>query len=107
MGVLINIIGLPFALPYFAVIDQILKANLDWIPSLTVLVIYNVLYILPFSLLLLVRILYREKSDAIFSKINSVMDRIADVLMPFILVVIGGLLIADSIFYFVNDASLF
>ena len=107
MGVLINLIGLPFALPYFAVIDQILKADLDWIPSLTVLLVYNVLYILPFSLLLLIRIVYREKSDAIFSKINSVMERIADVLMPFILVVIGGLLIADSIFYFVNDASLF
>ena len=107
MGVLINIIGLPFALPYFAVIDQILKADLDWIPSLTVLLVYNLLYILPFSLLLLIRILYREKSDAIFSKINSVMDRIADVLMPFILLGIGGLLIVDSIFYFVNDASLF
>jgi cytochrome c biogenesis protein CcdA len=107
MGVLINIIGLPFALPYFAVIDQILKADLDWIPSLTVLLIYNLLYILPFSLLLLIRILYREKSDAIFSKINSVMERIADVLMPFILIGIGGLLIIDSIFFFSNGTPLF
>ena len=107
MGVLINLIGLPFALPYFAVIDQILKADLDWISSLTVLLIYNLLYILPFSLLLLIRILYREKSDAIFSKINSVMERIADVLMPFILVGIGSLLIVDSIFFFISSTSLF
>lgn len=107
MGTLINIIGLPFALPYFAVIDQILKADLDWIPSLTVLLIYNLLYILPFSLLLFIRILYREKSDEIFSKINVIMERIADVLMPFILIVIGGLLIADAIFFFVKGTPLF
>jgi threonine/homoserine/homoserine lactone efflux protein len=107
MGALINIIGLPFALPYFAVIDQILKADLDWISSLTVLLIYNLLYILPFSLLLLIRIIYREKSDEIFAKINNVMERIADVLMPFILIGIGGLLITDSIFYFVKGTSLF
>lgn len=107
MGTLINIIGLPFALPYFAVIDQILKADLDWIPSLTVLLIYNLLYILPFSLLLLIRILYRDKSDEIFNKLNSVMERIADVLMPFIFIGIGGLLITDSFFYFINGTSLF
>jgi cytochrome c biogenesis protein CcdA len=107
MGALINIIGLPFALPYFAVIDQILKANLDWIPSLTVLLIYNLLYILPFSLLLLIRILYREKSDAIFSRINTIMERIADVLIPFIMLGIGGLLIADAIFFFTKGTSLF
>lgn len=107
MGALINIIGLPFALPYFAVIDQILKADLNWIPSLTVLLIYNLLYILPFSLLLLIRILYRERSDAILSKLNSVMERIADVLMPIILIGIGGLLIVDSIFFFARGTSLF
>jgi cytochrome c biogenesis protein CcdA len=107
MGALINIIGLPFALPYFAVLDQILKADLAWIPSLTVLLIYNLLYILPFSILLLIRILFREKSDAIFSKINSVMERIADVLMPLILIGIGSLLIVDSIFFFIRGTSLF
>ena len=107
MGVLINIIGLPFALPYFAVIDQILKADLDWIPSLTVLLIYNLLYIFPFASLLLIRIFYRERSDAIFSKINSVMERIADVLMPFILIGIGGFLIIDAIFFFATGSPLF
>ena len=107
MGALINIIGLPFALPYFAVLDQILKADLAWIPSLTILLIYNLLYILPFSILLLIRILFREKSDAIFSKINSVMEHIANVLMPLILIGIGGALIADSIFYFARGTSLF
>jgi threonine/homoserine/homoserine lactone efflux protein len=107
MGAIINIIGLLFALPYFAVIDQILKADLAWIPSLTVLLIYNLLYILPFASLLLVRILYRERSEVIFSKINSVMERIADVLMPFILIGIGGALIVDSIYYFIKGFPLF
>ena len=106
-GALINIIGLPFALPYFAVIDQILKADLALIPSLTVLIIYNLLYILPFGGLLLIRIFYREKSDVLFAKINTVMGRISNVLMPFILIALGSLLIVDAIFFFTSGSSLF
>ena len=106
-GALINIIGLPFALPYFAVIDQILKADLNWIPSLILLLIYNILYVLPFALMLLIRILFPERSNAIFGKINSVMERIADVLMPFIFIGIGGLLVADAVLFFVKGIPLF
>jgi len=107
IGASINLIGLPFAIPYFAVVDQIFKADLDWISSLLFLLIYNLLYILPFSILLLIRVLYREKSDEIFSKINSVMERIADIFIPFILFGIGLALIADAVYYFSTGSSLF
>jgi len=35
-GAVINLIGLPFALPYFAALDQILKADLTVTDSVTV-----------------------------------------------------------------------
>lgn len=107
MGATINLVGLPFALPYLAVVDQILKADLNLIPSLTVLLLYNIFYVVPFSLLLLIRVLYGEKSDAIFNKINSAIERISNVLMPVILTGIGVLLIADSILFFIRGEALF
>jgi len=44
----INFIGIPFALPYFAAIDQILKANLATGDTLVLLVAYNPVYAPPF-----------------------------------------------------------
>jgi len=35
------------------------------------------------------------------------MERIADVLMPFIMIAIGGILILDAIFFFVKGTPLF
>jgi cytochrome c biogenesis protein CcdA len=106
IGATINVIGMPFAIPYFAVLDQIVKSDLTWIPALLVLLVYNLLYIFPFSLLMLIRILYREQSDAIFNKINEKMERIGNVLMPLIIFVIAAILIADSILYFATGNPL-
>src|SRR5210317_576533 len=41
IGAIINIIGLPFALPYYAALDQILKAELTVTSFVVVLVGYN------------------------------------------------------------------
>jgi cytochrome c biogenesis protein CcdA len=106
IGATINLIGLPFAVPYFAFLDQIVKSELTWIPALTVLLIYNLLYILPFSLLMLIRLIYEEKSDRIFASINEKMERIGNVLMPLIIFGIAIILIADSFLYFTTGTPL-
>lgn len=106
LGATINLIGLPFAIPYFAVLDQIVKSDLSWIPALVVLFIYNILYILPFSLLMLIRLIYKDQSDAIFTKINDKMERVGNVLMPLIIFALAALLIVDSFLYFTTGNPL-
>jgi len=107
IGASINLIGMPFAIPYFAVIDQILKANLSWPRILMVLFIYNFLYILPFLVLVVIRRISGQESDALFQKINDWMDRISSVLIPLILILLGGALIADAIVFFSSGKALF
>jgi cytochrome c biogenesis protein CcdA len=107
IGVSINLIGMPFAIPYFAVVDQILKANLSWPRVLMVLLIYNFLYILPFLILVVIRRISGQESDALFQKINDWMDGISSVLIPLIMVLLGGALIADAIVFFSSGKSLF
>ena len=106
LGAMINLIGLPFAIPYFALLDQIVKSDLTWIPALTVLLIYNLLYILPFSLLMLIRLIYKEQSDSIFAKINERMEKVGNVVMPLIIFAIAGILIVDSYLYFTTGTPL-
>ncbi|NOQ97245.1 MAG: hypothetical protein GQ561_03695, partial [Calditrichae bacterium] len=103
----INLIGMPFAIPYFAAIDQILKSDLDWLPAVLALLIYNLLYILPFAVLILIRYIYKEKSDQLFATINEKMEKIGNIILPLFLFLIGGALLADAIKYFITGEPLF
>jgi threonine/homoserine/homoserine lactone efflux protein len=107
IGATINLIGLPFAIPYFAALDQILKADLEWIPSLVALFIYNLLYLLPFTLILLIRIMFRAQSDVIFPKLNQWMDKLSAVLMPLLVFLIAGALLVDAFLFFTTGTPLF
>ena len=70
LGAIVNFVGIPFALPYFAALDQILKANLTVTESLTVLIGYNVLYAVPFVIVPLLVIFMGERSRSLLQRIN-------------------------------------
>ena len=107
IGASINLIGMPFAIPYFAFLGQILKADLDWMGALMVLLIYNLLYIFPFSLLILIRLIYRQESDALFKSISGWMEQLSATLMPLLLFLLGGALLADAFVFFSTGKPLF
>jgi threonine/homoserine/homoserine lactone efflux protein len=107
LGASINLIGLPFAIPYFAALDQVLKANLGWTESLVALLIYNLLYILPFATILFLKIIMGEKAAPILEKINLWMDKISRILLPGMMILIGIVLIIDSFLFFTTEKPLF
>lgn len=100
LGLKVNIIGLPFAIPYFGAIDQILKAEVPLIPTLFILLIYNALYILPFFCMVLLFIVSRKQSAIVFRKMNQWINRVADKYLPIIFVILGIALLIDGILYF-------
>ena len=107
IGASINLIGMPFAIPYFAFLGQILKADLDWMGALLVLLIYNLLYVLPFSLLIFIRLIYRQESDVLFKSISDAMEWLSAILMPILLFLVGGALLADAFVFFSTGNPLF
>ncbi len=107
IGASINLIGMPFAIPYFAFLGQILKADLDWMGALMVLLIYNLLYVLPFSLLIFKRLIYRQESDVLFKSISDAMEWLSAILMPILLFLVGGALLADAFVFFSTGNPLF
>lgn len=107
IGAIINIIGLPFALPYFAALDQILKADLSVLDSVLVLGGYNLGYALPFLVVPALTIALGERSRPVLARINEKVDRVSTYLMPLMLGLVGIALVADAIRYFAVGKGLF
>ena len=107
IGAIINIIGLPFALPYFAALDQILKAELTVTSSVIVLVGYNLLYALPFLVVPVLVMMMGENSRPVLARVNEKVDRVSAYLMPLMLGFVGMALVLDALLYFTNGKGLF
>lgn len=106
LGATVNFIGLPFAVPYVLVLDQMLKADLSWPASLGVLLAYNILYATPFAALVLLARAGGRESEEFLARLNLWIDRISAVVLPIILLALGLILAADAIWYFWKDEPL-
>lgn len=93
-------------MPYFAALDQILKADLPVTESLVLLGGCNLLYALPFTLVPVLTALLGERSQSILQRINQVLERASGYLMPFILGSLGLALVVDAIMFFVTGKGL-
>ena len=105
-GAVINFIGVPFALPYFAAIDQLLKANLSVESSLLVLALYNGAYALPFLLVPILVALLGDRCKPILHKFSTILTSLVDRIMPALLALLGCALAADALMYLVTGDAL-
>ena len=105
-GAIVNFIGVPFALPYFAAVDQLLKADLSLESSLLVLAFYNMAYALPFLLVPISVALTGDSSKPILEKINNVLISLVDKFMPVLLLLLGLALTADALSYLASGETL-
>lgn len=106
-GAIVNFVGIPFALPYFAAVDQILKADLATTEAVLLLVGYNLGYALPFLIVPALVVLLGERSRPLLGRINAALDRGSAFLMPIILGLLGVALVADAVLYFAHGEGLF
>lgn len=105
-GAVINFVGIPFALPYFAVIDQIVKADLSLAESVSTLAIYNMAYALPFVVVPAMVAISGDSAKPLLERINSFIARAADFVMPWLFGLLGLALLADSAAYFYRGTGL-
>lgn len=106
-GAIVNFVGIPFALPYFAAVDQILKADLAIQEAVLLLVGYNLGYALPFLIVPLLVLMLGERSRPLLARINAALERGSAFLMPIILGLLGLALVADALLYFATAEGLF
>lgn len=106
LGAVVNFVGIPFALPYFAVVDQLLKADLSTSGSLTVLAIYNLGYALPFIVVPALVAVSGDGAKPLLERINDFIGKASDMLMPWMFGALGLFLVADSAAYFYRGSGL-
>lgn len=106
LGAVVNFVGIPFALPYFAALDQILKADLAVPESLFILISYNLMYTLPFFIVPILVITIGERSKPLLQRINDLLAKFSSFLMPVLLFLVGVLLISDAVTYFITGTGL-
>jgi cytochrome c biogenesis protein CcdA len=105
-GAVVNFVGIPFALPYFAVIDQIMKAGLSVYESIGTLAAYNAAYALPFTVVPAAAAISGERAKPMLEKVNSFIAGAADIVMPWMLGLLGLALVADAIAFFYRGEGL-
>jgi len=106
-GAIINFVGLPFALPYFAAIDQILKTGMSVGDALLALGGYNLAYMAPFLIVPGLVLILGDGAKNILERLNAQVERFAGLLLPLVLGIVGIGLTADALLYFITGAGLF
>ena len=106
-GAMINFIGIPFAVPYFAAIDQILKADYSTAQAVTALLGYNLAYAVPFAFVPLLSAAMGKDARPILARVNAFLDRVSSYLLPLLLGILGLALLADAMTFFITGAPLF
>ena len=74
---------------------------------ITGLVIYNIAYALPFMLIPILTAIMGDKSKPILARVNGMMEKASDIIMPLLLLLIGLALLTDSVWFFINGQSFF
>ncbi len=96
------IIGIPGALPYLAAIDQLLRADLTRFEVVLALLYYNVVFILPLSVLVFIRVLFPNQSDRIFDFIKDLIAKWGRRVIVTLLVILGLVMVVDGIGWFLG-----
>ena len=107
LGAIINFVGIPFALPYFAALGQILKADFSTVDSVLALLGYNLLYALPFMTVPFLVIVMGGASRSLLKEINTRVESVGNYLMPVILGLMGLALVLDAVLFFMTRKGLF
>jgi cytochrome c biogenesis protein CcdA len=100
LGAMLNLTGMWGALPYFAAIDQILRADIGSTGMILAVIFYNVIFTLPLLAFIVLRIALGEQANRLFQKLTQFLSQWGRRLIIAILLILGLVLIIDAIGWF-------
>ncbi|MCR9088789.1 MAG: GAP family protein [Rhodobacteraceae bacterium] len=103
-GGVVSFVGIPFAIPYFAFVNQLMKIDGPLVPAN--LVLYNLLYAVPFLMVPAAVALFGRSAMPVLERINKAVERYAAYIMPGLLGVAGLVLVADALTFFITGQGL-
>lgn len=101
-GAGLTIVGLPGAVPYFAAIDLILRAELALAPQLAALAFYNAVFVAPLFAVLALRVILGARADRPLGAVKRVLGTWSRRAVVALLFLLGAVLVADGIGWFLG-----
>jgi cytochrome c biogenesis protein CcdA len=102
LGAGLMLVGMPGAVPYFAAVDQLLRADVSVTGGVLAMLFYNAVFLLPLAAVPVLRILLRERSQPIFDAVNRFLEIWGRRIVTAILLGLGGVLVADAVGWFLG-----
>lgn len=93
----------PTALPYLAAIERISTMQFDLLTTMSILGIYNTIYILPLVALVGIYLYLVDRSVNLISDINQSIQKWGHKILRFLLIGLGIVLIVDGIAFFLGQ----
>jgi hypothetical protein len=97
LGFGLTVAGSWGAFPYFAAVDQILKADLSTVEALLALLYYNLLFVSIPVALVVIRVALGKRADGVFDAVKRFSESWGRTLIVALLLVLGVVLIADGV----------
>jgi len=101
-GVLMNVVGFPGALPYFAAADRIVQANPPTFDAMVAVVYYVMIFVLPLTAVVLLRALLGQRMDTAVQTIQGFFDSWGKRLLMVLMILLGFVLVVDGVAYFLG-----
>ncbi len=102
LGAGATIAGIWGALPYFAAIDQILKADVSDVEGVIALAFYNLMFASLLLVLILIRAVLGQRADRMFEAVNQLFTVWGKRVLIAVMVLLGLVMVADSTGYFLG-----
>jgi hypothetical protein len=93
---------LPTSAFYFVALASLLEAGVGPFETTSLLILYNLLYILPLIVILLIYMIARDRSGPLMNRINKLIGEWSGRLVISILICIGVILVVFSMAFFYN-----
>lgn len=103
-GGVVSFVGLPFAVPYFAFVSQLMKFDGPIVPAN--LILYNLLYAVPFLMVPAAVALFGRSVMPTLNRINKTVEKYAAYIMPGLLGIAGLVLVVDAVKFFITGQGL-
>jgi len=97
MGAGATIAGIWGALPYFAAIDQIMKADVSYAEGVIALAYYNVVFVSLAVALLLIRAVAGQRADGLFNAVTHLFEVWGKRVLISLMIVLGSIMLADGV----------
>ena len=97
MGAGATIAGIWGALPYFAAIDQIMKADVTYAEGVVALGYYNIVFVSLAAALVVTRATLGERANVIFDTVNRLFEVWGKRVLVALMIVLGSVMLADGV----------